>query len=105
MDRLAHLRRLFAHDAWANRVALESVAELAAPPARALRWLGHLAGAEALWLARLDGLASPIAVWPTLSLEECRIELTRLAEGWQLYLGTAHRGGPGPPDRLHQQPG
>jgi uncharacterized damage-inducible protein DinB len=87
VDRLAHLRRLFAHDAWANRAALESVAELAAPPARALRWLGHIAGAESLWLARLDGLASPIAIWPTLSLEECRTELARLAEAWQLYLG------------------
>jgi uncharacterized damage-inducible protein DinB len=88
MDRLAHLRRLFAHDAWANRAALESVAELSRPPALALGWLGHIAGAESLWLSRLDGLASPIAVWPALSLEECRTELARVAEGWRLYLGT-----------------
>ncbi|MFI5209072.1 MAG: DinB family protein [Gemmatimonadales bacterium] len=87
MDRLDHLRRLFAHAAWANRVTLESVAELAVPPARALRWLGHLAGTESLWQGRLDGLASPIAVWPALSLDECRTELARVAEGWRLYLG------------------
>jgi len=87
MDRLAHLHRLLAHDAWANRAALESVAELAQPPVLALGWLGHLAGAESLWQARLDGLASPIAVWPALSLEECRTELARVAEGWRLYLG------------------
>jgi len=86
-DRVAHLHRLFAHDAWANRAALESVAELPRPPALALGWLGHLAGAESLWQARLDGLASSIAVWPALSLEECRTELARVAEGWRLYLG------------------
>ncbi len=86
-DRLAFLHRLFAHDAWANRAALESVAELATPPVLALGWLGHVAGAESLWQARLDGLASPIAVWPALSLEECRTELARVAEGWRLYLG------------------
>ena len=87
MDRLAHLRRLFAHDAWANRATLESIAELATPPERALRWLGHVVGAESLWQARLDGLASPLAVWPALSLEDCRAELARVAEGWRLYLG------------------
>jgi uncharacterized damage-inducible protein DinB len=86
-DRLVLLRRLLAHDAWANRAALESVAELAEPPGQALRWLGHLAGAESLWQARLDGLASPLAIWPALSLEECRTELARVAEGWRLYLG------------------
>jgi uncharacterized damage-inducible protein DinB len=33
--------------------------------------MGHIIGAEFLWLARLEGQTSPMLVWPDLSLKDC----------------------------------
>jgi uncharacterized damage-inducible protein DinB len=33
--------------------------------------MGHIVGAEFLWLARLENQTSPMPVWPDLSLKEC----------------------------------
>ena len=71
-----HIDRLFAHLGWADAAVLKA---LEAAPAIAERWLelfGHVLGAEHTWLARLKGIAPHVAVWPVLSLAECR----RLAE-------------------------
>jgi uncharacterized damage-inducible protein DinB len=55
-------------------------------PAQALRWLAHLAGAGHTWLARVNEAASPLAIWPDLSLEQCEIYLKSVGEGWLVYL-------------------
>ena len=82
--RLALHRRLLAYDAWADREALAAVR--AAGGSTALRLLAHLAGAGHLWLARLEGRASPLAVWPDLDLDATAGELDRLAELWSRHL-------------------
>lgn len=64
------LQRMLRYDRWANREALRSLRQ-GTPPARSLRWLGHIIGAELLWLSRMDGKQSPLPVWPELSLEQC----------------------------------
>src|SRR5688572_11602119 len=79
------LARLFAHDAWANAEALEAVAAAGAPPA-ALRLIAHVAAAERLWKARIDGGGAAVVVWPEWRLGECRAELAALAGEWRLYL-------------------
>ncbi len=71
------LRRMLRYDVWANREALRSLRP--APPARSLRWLGHIIGAEFLWLARLDGTPATLPVWPELSLDQCEELLQDLA--------------------------
>ena len=64
------LQRMLRYDGWANREALRSLRQ-GTPPARSLRWLAHIVGAEWLWLARMEGKESPLPVWPDLSLEQC----------------------------------
>jgi len=64
---MPELRRLFHYNRWANREALASVRSAAPPPARSLKLLGHVVGAEVLWHARLTSQSSPLAVWPDLA--------------------------------------
>jgi uncharacterized damage-inducible protein DinB len=71
------LRRMLRYDVWANREALRSMRQR--PPARSLRWLGHIIGAEFLWLDRMDGTEPRLAVWPELSLDQCEELLQDLA--------------------------
>jgi uncharacterized damage-inducible protein DinB len=65
-----HLQRLLQYDLWANRETVKSLGQ-AIPPPRSLKWMGHIIGAEFLWLARLEGQTSPMAVWPDLTLKDC----------------------------------
>ncbi len=84
----AHLRRLFDHAAWADRLALDALA--AAPEAdRAgpLRLLAHVLAAERVWLLRLrgeDSAAQPI--WPALPLEGCAALAADNAAAYARYL-------------------
>lgn len=77
--------RLFRHDAWANLETLGSLERRASPPG--LRWLGHIIGAELLWLGRLTGEPSDLPVWPELDLDGCGRRLEQLAGVWPRYLG------------------
>ena len=81
------LRRLFDYDSWANREALRSLRAAEPPPERGVRRMAHLVGTEWLWLARLREERWPMAVWPTLSLDDCGRELEKLAAAWRKELG------------------
>ncbi|HEY7412972.1 MAG TPA: DinB family protein [Vicinamibacteria bacterium] len=82
MDHAEQLSRLFAYNRWANREAL-GAARASAP---ALRLLAHVAGAERLWLARLRGEPSPLAVWPELGADACAAALQEVGQAWRDYL-------------------
>lgn len=82
---LDHYARLLRYDAWANAETLRSLHQ-GVTPAKALRWMGHIVGAGALWLARLHEGPPAMAVWPDLSLDECASALERLAASWPRYL-------------------
>jgi hypothetical protein len=71
------LARLLRYDVWANQETLSSL-EQDEIPLRSLRWMGHIIGAEFLWLARIQGVTSPIGVWPDLSVEQCAARLPEL---------------------------
>jgi RimJ/RimL family protein N-acetyltransferase/uncharacterized damage-inducible protein DinB len=66
------LLRLQGHMAWSNQQALAAIANAADQRDMCLGLLGHILGAEHVWLSRIQGTTPAIAVWPTLSLEECR---------------------------------
>jgi uncharacterized damage-inducible protein DinB len=83
---LAHHARMLRYDGWANAATLASLRAGAPPPA--LRWLGHIVGSERLWLGRLTGEPSDMAVWPELELDAIEAQLDRLARAWPAYLGT-----------------
>lgn len=76
--------RSFRHGSWANFEALASLRRTASPPG--LRWLGHIVGAELLWLGRLTGEPSELPVWPELDLDACGRRLEQLAGLWPRYL-------------------
>ncbi|HLN27457.1 MAG TPA: DinB family protein [Gemmataceae bacterium] len=86
MDLLSYLRRSFAYNAWANQETLASLKQVEALPPKALGRLGHLVGAEYLWLSRLDSARKRLAVWPELTLAECQAEFAALGQEWQSYL-------------------
>ena len=65
------LPRMFAHMAWADDRALQSLREMAAPPDQAVNLLAHMLGAEHEWLSRIQGQKSKHAIWPKLTLDHC----------------------------------
>ncbi|MEO7362382.1 MAG: DinB family protein [Gemmatimonadaceae bacterium] len=65
------LPRMFAHMAWADDRALQSLREMADPPTQALNLLSHMLGAEHEWLSRIHGEKSTHAIWPKLNLVHC----------------------------------
>jgi uncharacterized damage-inducible protein DinB len=66
---MRHLRRLLEHLEWADRRVLDSLAATA--PARAIELYAHIVAAEHVWLARIRGRQAKVAVWPSLTREEC----------------------------------
>ena len=89
---IATLRRLFAWNGMANRDTATAVAAAGSPDG-ALRTLAHIVGAEQLWLARLDGVAAPLAVWPALSAAQCAAEGDALARAWDRRLAATDERG------------
>jgi len=86
MDPIERLKREFAYNAWANREVLRSLSAAASPPVRAVEVMGHLVGAEWVWLRRL-GVPSPdMPIWPALSPGECDAQLKALSAAWKAYL-------------------
>jgi uncharacterized damage-inducible protein DinB len=84
---IVYYARLLRYDAWANAESLESLRH-GEPPAKALRWMGHIVGASALWLARLRQEAPAMPVWPELELDQCAAGIERLARDWAGYLNS-----------------
>jgi len=86
MDLFAHYLQLVAYDEWANIEMIASFRAVKTPPARSLRFMAHIIGAEHVWMARLLSRESPQPVWPELSVDRCDEEARGLANGWRKYL-------------------
>lgn len=87
---MRHLRELLRYDVWANRETLRSLSPNA--PARSLRWMAHIVGAEYLWMARLRRRHETLLVWPELDAEACGHRLEELSRMWPEYLDDAPDG-------------
>jgi uncharacterized damage-inducible protein DinB len=72
------LARLLRYDLWANKETLRSLRQ-GTTPSRSLRWMGHIIGAELLWLARLEQSPASLPVWPELSIDDCEARLAEIA--------------------------
>ncbi len=86
MDFLAHLRRQFVYDGWANREVYAGLKRAAQPSARSLRLLAHILSAERLWLERIKQQPQSLPVWPESSLEQCAAQMEEIAELWHEYM-------------------
>lgn len=83
------LTSLFAHLAWADegaRAALHAMPEAAPERERAVTIYAHLAAAEHVWLARLEGRPPVHPVWPTLSLASASALAAESAAGLAAYV-------------------
>jgi uncharacterized damage-inducible protein DinB len=64
-----YLIQLYDHLRWADLQTLASIRT--APSDRALTLYAHILGSEHTWISRLLGTPSTVAIWPTLTLDEC----------------------------------
>ena len=66
-----HFRKLYEHMAWADARVLQSLRAAHAVLKKDLDLYSHILGAEHVWLSRIKGTPAKVAVWPTLTLDEC----------------------------------
>lgn len=80
-----HLERMWEFEGWANRRALESIAQLP-EPGECLRLLGHILAAQRAWLTRLEGGdSSGIELFPAPTVAECQSELDEMERKGSAY--------------------
>ena len=85
------MRALFSHLYWADARALESLRVSDRDTERARELLAHIIGAETVWLARIEGRDPELAVWPTLTLDECETAARRVRAGYEALLARIER--------------
>lgn len=81
-----YFTKLFDHMEWADKRAVASLRAMSTPPPKMVELMAHILGAERVWLSRIEGSTSPIAVWPTLTLEEAERVLAENAAGYRRLL-------------------
>lgn len=82
----SHISRMLDWMSWADRRTIAAVAVCPAAQAEAVPLVVHLLAAEHVWLARLEGCAPRLPVWPTLSLAECDALAAENAAGYRRYI-------------------
>jgi uncharacterized damage-inducible protein DinB len=65
-------RRLIEHLRWSDERILDALTRSTSAPRKALELYFHILGAEHVWLSRIHGRESRVAVWPDLDLATCR---------------------------------
>jgi len=86
INALDQIRRLFAHNSWAD--AELTVAVRDHHDAEAWREYSHILGAAEVWLSRLEGRPSSSVVWPKLTVSEADALRQSLIVGYDAYLST-----------------
>jgi len=93
MESLDSIRQLFEYDYWANQESLRSMTTLEKPAERPLKVVGHIIGAQRVWLGRLETPGGdPPAPWPLMSLEEANTAVNEMHERWNVFLGNISPG-------------
>lgn len=85
------MRPFFSHLFWADARALDSLRVSDGDTERARELLAHIIGAEAVWLARIEGRDPELAVWPTLTLDECETAARRVRASYEALLARIER--------------
>jgi uncharacterized damage-inducible protein DinB len=96
---------LLRYSAWANRRVLAALREQPTTQAEALPLFAHVLAAEHVWLSRLHGVPARVAVWPTLTLEQCSELAEENASGYESYIACLSDGDLGTRVRYRNQAG
>jgi uncharacterized damage-inducible protein DinB len=83
---MEYFARLFEHMAWADAQALAALRKARGASELAHTELAHVLGVEHVWLARLEGRQATVAVWPTLSLDQCETLARETQGGFRAFL-------------------
>ena len=86
---IAHIRRLFVYDDWANGEVLGAIRS-AGCVGRPLQLMSHILSAERLWFERMKGLGQTFPVWPDFSWQQCEEQRSRLVLTWKEFLSPAN---------------
>ena len=85
---LSELRRMRDHLAWADDALLDTIGEADEFPAVAAREFAHILGADAIWLARVEGHRSDVPIWPNLDNNGLRQLALDVQVGYARHLDT-----------------
>lgn len=66
------LTGMLTHELWGNLRVIETMQQSDAIPDRARILLGHMAASQHVWISRIKGEAFTMAVFPDISVEECK---------------------------------
>ena len=75
-----HFRRWLNHLEWADGRTAEALVRSGGQPARAMEIFAHLLGSEEAWFSRIVDREPSVAIWPTLTPEECAALAEKNAE-------------------------
>lgn len=78
--------RMFAYDSWANRECLAAMSAAGPISADVIGRMSHILSAQKLWLERIEGRSQGMAVWPTLTVEDCVALADQMSAAWRSYL-------------------
>lgn len=101
----AHFERMIQSMVWADRKTIAAITESPPTQAEALPILAHLLAAEHVWLARLQGQEPGLAIWPALTLEECRQLAAKNEAGYAVYIREVDNALLAPPVRYRNSEG
>lgn len=88
MEQLDSLRQFFEYDYWANQETLRSLGSFDASPERMLKIVGHIVGAQRIWLGRLESPGGdPPVPWPLMNLGEASAAVDEMHQRWMDLLG------------------
>ena len=87
-----HLRKLVDHLKWADAAVLKALRTSPRSGERALQIYAHVLGAEAVWLARIAGRPTDVAVWPSLGLDDAAALASRNASDLDRVLANLAHG-------------
>jgi uncharacterized damage-inducible protein DinB len=68
-----HFQRLYAHLAWADTRVLQGLRDAQSVLKSIMDLYCHILGSEHVWLSRIKGETPRLAVWPTLTFDECEV--------------------------------
>jgi uncharacterized damage-inducible protein DinB len=66
-----HFTKVFRHLEWADARVLQSLRSAQSVLKKDLDLYAHILGSEHVWLSRINGTPPKLAVWPSLTLDEC----------------------------------
>lgn len=85
-DDIAIIRSLLDHMEWADAKVLDALRASPGLDPHAQEQFAHVLGAAAVWLSRIEGVRSPVAVWPQLTLDECASLADTIHRGYRSLL-------------------